>query len=177
MTEIKLYKSPWRAIKLLVISSVFVAIGFRGLYDGKMPSGFDWIGIIFFGTGIIVGLFHLFDRRPQIILNETGVFDCTTHKEFINWEIIQDAYLIDIFRQKFICLRVDERFKPSKKRSRLYRKAARFNEVLGAQELNISLGQVKINPERLTEFILYMRTAGKGERVMLLNRFETEYQT
>lgn len=169
MKEIKLYKSPWRAIKLILLSSIFVALGLWGISTGKMPSWIAYLNLGFFGLGYPIGLFHLFDRRPQIIINEVGIFDRTTSKDFINWEIIQDAYLIDIHKQKFICLIVDEKYKPSKTKSKLYQKVAEFNEAIGSQELSISLGQVKINPEKLTEFIKLMRSATKLDKSKLIN--------
>ncbi len=74
-----------------------------------------WIGTCFFGLAIPIGFFHLFDKRPQVIINEIGIYDRTTHNEFINWEIIKDAYPINIYGQDFICLLVSENFRPSKK--------------------------------------------------------------
>ncbi|MBK8851783.1 MAG: hypothetical protein IPN73_16765 [Saprospiraceae bacterium] len=170
MKEIKLYKSPLRAIKLILLSSIFVGFGLWGILTGHMPTWLARLNIVFFGLGYPVGLFHLLDRRPQIIINETGIFDRTTNIDFINWEIIQDAYLFDIHKQKFICLVVDEKFIPSQNKSKLYQQTTKFKEVIGAQELNISLGQVKIDPEKLTEFILLMRTAAKSSKADLLDK-------
>ena len=126
MTEIKLYKSPWRTIKLIFICSIFVALGLWGMLTGNMPIWVAWLTIGFFGLGFPIGLFQLFDRRPQIIINETGIFDRTSNSDFIKWEIIQNAYLIDINRQKFICLVVDDKFKPSRTRSKIYKQIAKF---------------------------------------------------
>jgi hypothetical protein len=43
------------------------------------------------------------------------------------------------------------------------------------QELNISLGNVDVNAERLTEFILLMRTADKTSRFSLVeNRVQEQ---
>lgn len=162
MMEIKLYKSPWRALKLIFLCSIFVASGIWGILH-KMPGWLAWLNIGFFGLGYPVGLYHFFDRRPQIIINHLGIFDRTACKNLINWEIIQDAYLIDIHHEKFICLVVDEEFKPSKTRSSLYKQTAQFNMAIGAQELNIYLGQVRVNPRKLTELILLMRRAIKTD--------------
>ncbi|GAB3822932.1 STM3941 family protein [Pontibacter rugosus] len=129
---------------------------------------FGWFSTCFFGLGIPVGIFHLFHRRPQIIINEVGIFDRTTHKDFINWEIIRDAYLINIHGQKFISLKVDDNFKPSRKKGKLYKGAARFSEAFGAQELNISLGQVRIDVTKLTEFINAMSKADKNAKRELI---------
>jgi hypothetical protein len=176
MKEIKLYKSPWRAIKLILLCSIFVALGLWGILTGNMPTWAACLNIGFFGLGYPVGLFHLFDRRPQIIINETGIFDRTTNKDFINWEIIQDAYFIDVYKQKFICLVVAEEFKPSQNKSKLYQQTAKFSEAIGAQELNISLGQIKIDTEKLTEFILLMRNATKPNKTELINKALTEWK-
>ena len=71
---------------------------------------------------------------------------------------------------------VDEKFKLSQTKSKLYQQTAKFNEAIGAQELNISLGQVKINPDKLTEFILLMRTASKPDKTELINKTLTEWK-
>lgn len=173
MTEIRLYKSRWRALKLILVCSIFVALGLWGIVTGNMPGWAAWLNSGFFGIGLLVGFYHLFDKRPQIIINENGIFDRTTHKDFINWEIIQNAYLVDIQSQKFICLVVDEIFKPSYKKSKLYQHAARVSEAMGAQELNISLGQIKIDGNKLTEFILLLRTASRQNKRELITKMLT----
>lgn len=175
MKEIKLHKSPWKAIKLILLCSIFVAAGIWGITTDNMPAWVAWLSIGFFGLGYPVGLFHLFDRRPQIIINEVGIFDRTAHKDFINWEIIQDAYAIDINGQKFICLVVDEQFRPSKTKGKWYKNAAALNEVIGAQELNLSLGQININVDKLTEFILSIRTATKPDRHVVIAKALNEW--
>ena len=176
MTEIKLYKSPWKAVQLILCCSLFVVLGVWGVKTGNMPAWISWVSILFFGLGYPVGLFNLFDRRPQIIINEIGIYDRTTHQDFINWEIIRDAYPIDINRQKFICLVVDEHFKPSKKKGKLYQQLKQISEAIGAQELNISLGQIKkIDIVKLTDFILLMRTSTKHDKNEILKKALNEW--
>ncbi len=168
MTEIRLYKSPWRAIMLILICSAFVLGGIWLLDSDASPKWVSWASIGFFGLGFPVGLFHLFDRRPQIIINETGIFDRTAYKKTINWEIIHDAYLAEIHHQKFICLVIDEDYEPSRSRGKLYQKSAEFSKSLGFQELNISLGQIKVNEKKLLEFVQAMIVADKDEKVKQL---------
>ncbi len=108
MTEIKLYKSPKRVVKLVFLSTIFVATGYWLINYTDSPKWAGWVSILFFGLGYPVAIFHLFDRRVQIIINEIGIYDRTTHKDFINWDIIKGAYLTDVHRQKFICLDIDE---------------------------------------------------------------------
>lgn len=154
--DIKLYKSPWRAIKLILLCSIFVFVGLFLILKTDSPKWIGWMNICFFGLGYPVGLFHLLDRRPQIIINEIGIFDRTTYKDFINWDVIQGAYPIDISGQKFVCLVVDEKYEPSTKKGKIAKTFSDFSKKVGAQELNISLGQISIDEGKLTEFILAM---------------------
>ena len=166
--EIKIYKSPWKSIKMIALCSVFVGLGIFGIATGSIPSWVCWLNICFFGLAYPLGFYQLLDRRPQIILNEVGVFDRTIHKDFINWELIQGAYPIDINSVKFVCLVVDKDFKPSKHKGFFYKKVKSFSEAIGAQELNLNLGALSVNEVKLTELILAMRTATKPEREKLL---------
>jgi hypothetical protein len=168
MIEYKLYKSPIRAIKLILVSLAFVLAGIFILNDADGPKFFGWCSIIFFGFGVLVGIYQLFDRRPQIIINEFGIFDRTANKDFINWEIIKNAYLANVHGQKFICLVLDEKFEPSKTKGRLFKKGAMLSKALGFQELNISLVNIKIDEHRFTNFILAMRTAEKNQRAEMI---------
>jgi hypothetical protein len=168
--EIKLYKSPRKALLLLAACSVFVAIGIWMLRDPKASQFWAWCCICFFGLGIPLSLFNLFDRRPQIILNEIGIFDRTAYTDFINWEVIQSAYLLNINQQKFICLLVDAQYEPSHKKSRFKRAAVALNKTVGAQALNIYLGAVSVDEVKLGQFILAvarLAPAARRERIRL----------
>ena len=168
--DVKLYKSPWRAIKLLLLCSIFVAGGIFILRATDAPMWVGWFNICFFGLGYPVSLFHLLDRRPQIIINEIGIFDRTTYKDFINWQVIHDAYPINISGQKFISLIVDREYEPSARKGKFYKTMADFSREIGAQELNISLGQIVIDEIKLTQFIktmIHARPESRKEKLRL----------
>ena len=72
MTEIKLHKSPLKAMKLIALTLPFVAAGVSEILGDEsslMDRVMGWIGVTFFGSGFFLALFHMFDRRPQIIVN------------------------------------------------------------------------------------------------------------
>jgi hypothetical protein len=164
VNEIKLYKSPWKAIKLILLCSIFVVGGYLILTSDDSPKWIGWFNIFFFGLGYPVGLFHLLDRRPQIIISTVGIFDRTTYDKFINWEVIWGAYAIKISGEKFICLEVDPNYEPSRKKGKLARTMSTLNKEIGAQELNISLGQVSVDQQKLLGFILTMVQLKPEER-------------
>lgn len=165
MKEIRLYKSRSKALKLILGSAAFVAIGFF-MYEDKQILAI--VCIVFFGLALFAGLFQFFDRRPQIIINEIGIFDRTTLEEFINWEIIHDAYIMTVSSQPFICLIIDENYSPSKNKSKFYKSIKKLSDQLGFQELNISLGSVDIKPYKLLEFVIAMINAERPAKANLI---------
>ncbi len=94
-----------------------------------------WVGsaLAFFGLGLPVGLFQTFDKRPQIVITENGIWDRTTNQDEVKWEQIIEAYPLDIHGQKFISLVTDDTFVFKKNP---YKWAAKINEFVGAQNLN-----------------------------------------
>ena len=164
MAEIKLYKSSWKGIRLIALTLPFVIIGLW-LISKEQIGTFDyivgWLCVSFFGLGIPLGIFVLFDRRPQIIINESGIFDRTLKQGEIKWEQILEAYPIDVYNQKFIAIVVDETFEFKK---RQYKWAQKLNELVGAQKLNINLSQIKIDEIKLSELINKIINSEKGQR-------------
>lgn len=174
MTEIKLYKTTTKGLKIIGMTIPFVVIGLWMITDN--PSGsteyiMGWVGTCFFGLGIPVGLFQTFDKRPQIIINENGIWDRTTNQGEIKWEQIIEAYPLDIAGQKFISLVTDDTFVFTKK---LYKWAAKINEEIGAQNLNLSLGQINIDECDLTNLINELSKTERKERKKIIQSFKVD---
>lgn len=173
MTEIKLYKSSWKGIRVIALTLPFVVIGIwmiskeqKGTYEYIM----GWLCVSFFGLGIPIGIFNLLDKRAQIIINENGIFDRTLKQGEIKWEQIIEAYPIDINNQKFISLVVDETFEFKKKQ---YKWMEKLNELVGAQKLNLNLSQIKIDETKLSELINKIRSSEKNERLNFIRTFSS----
>ena len=131
----------------------FVVMGLWMITDnpyGITEYYMGWFCMCFFGLGIPVGLFQTFDRRPQIIINENGIWDRTTNQDEVKWEQIIEAHLLDIFEQKFISLVTDDTYVFKKNP---YKWAEKINKEIGAQNLNLHLGQINIDELELTNFI------------------------
>jgi hypothetical protein len=58
MMEYKIYKSPWKAIKLLVGCSLFVAAGIFILTAGKANPAMAWLTIIFLAWVFLSAYFN-----------------------------------------------------------------------------------------------------------------------
>ncbi len=174
MTEIKLYKSSWKGIRLIALTLPFVIIGLFMISDepnGTFNFYMGWLAIAFFGLGIPVGIFTLLDKRAQIIINEFGIFDKTLKQGIIKWEQIIEAYPFDNNYQKYISIAVDETFIFKKKQ---YKWARKLNELVGAQRINLNLGLIKINEIELSDLINKLINSEKNERQNLIGSFSSK---
>lgn len=172
MTEIKLYKTTAKGLKIIGMCLPFVAIGIWMIIDNPYGSTeyiMGWFGTCFFGFGLPIGLFQTFDKRPQILITEKGIWDRTTNQGEVKWEQIIEAYPLDIHGQKFISLVTDNTFVFKKKP---YKWAAKINEFVGAQNLNLHLGQINIDEIELTNFINKLSQQSIDERRKTIKTFK-----
>ncbi len=156
------------------MSLPFVAIGLWMITQepiGTTPYIMGWVCTCFFGLGIPVGLFQTFDKRPQIIITENGIWDRTTKQDEVKWEQIIEAYPLDIHGQKFISLITDETFVFKKK---TYKWAEKINKEVGAQNLNLHLGQINIDEIELTNFINQLTKETREERRKSIKNFKVK---
>ncbi len=171
MAEIRLYKTTAKGLKIIGLSLPFLVLGIWTLLDGPYGSTeyiMTWIVTCFFGLGLPFGLFQAFDKRPQIIISEKGIWDRTTKQDEVKWEQIIEAYHFDIYGQKFISLVTDDTFVFKKKP---YKWATKINEFVGAQNLNLNLGQINIDERELTKFINFLCKKNSDERLKLITSF------
>jgi len=171
MIDVKLYKSPFKGLKLIAITIPFVVAGIWMVLKESPGSNnyiMGWLCISFFGLGIPLGLFHTFDRRPQIIINENGIWDRSTYQDEIKWEQINGAYLLEINNQKFVSLIVDDTFELKKKQ---FKWAAKVNEAFGAQKINLNLSQLKKDEHQMTAFIKEIIAVNKSNRKDIIKKY------
>jgi hypothetical protein len=174
MAEIKLYKSSSGGFKLLVLSLIFVLCGYWITSQSTEDSTdfiMGWACMWFFGLGIVAGFFILLDKRPQIIINETSVWDRTLKQNEIKWEQIVETYPVSISGQQFIAIVTDETYKFRKKPSKWTEK---FNKLIGTQNLNLNLANINIDSEKLNLLLNKLSAVEKNERGNFIRRFLSE---
>ena len=129
----------------------------------EAPTWFWFLSIGVCSLGYPFALYHLFDKRPQIVINEVGIFDRTTCKDFINWVVIQRAFVADTPAMwTYVCLIVDDKYLQPIKKAKVVRPF--FFGVVGAGEIFISIGLLAVDEVKLTEFILKMIKAKPEDR-------------
>ena len=111
--------------------------------------------ILFFGLGLLVGLFNLFDRRPQIIINKAGIWDRTSNQNMINWEFIHEILLpVNIFGQIFIPLVVDPEFA---RRKKIYKWASLIGKAANVGDINLNISLINLNMEKFVTMLDILR--------------------
>lgn len=177
MTEIKLYKTKDKGLKIAALAIPFVVIGIWMISQASLGATdyiLGWICTCFFGLGIPVGLFQAFDRRPQIIITENGVWDRTIKQDEIKWEQIIEANTLEIFDQKYISLVTDDTFIFKKKQ---YKWVSKMNKAVGAQQLNLHLGQITVDENQLADLINKLSKTQKEDREKLIQEFKASLKT
>ncbi|QKJ30209.1 hypothetical protein HQ865_10685 [Mucilaginibacter mali] len=132
-----------------------------------MPPIIAWPAVCFFGVGMLYGIFNLLDRRPQIIINTVGIFDRMAYTDFINWSLIENAYVFHISKQTFIGIVIDQ------SATDLIRKKSslKASKHLGFQEITLKLSTIKIDETRLKDFIVAMSKADPVKQTKLIEQY------
>lgn len=149
--QIVIYKSYVKAL-ILILAGVLVSALFLtqvkedGLYF-KIITAVSSLSI----TGI--GIYHLLDRRPQIIITTNGIKARSLNNMLISWQHIHNVYEHNEGTNHYIALITDNDVNPA-----LYTKwhLGIFKNMTGSQNISLSLQFLKVNRHNLFTFISNM---------------------
>lgn len=169
MTEIKFYKSSFKSLRLLFLSSIFVIPSIFFIITERQTKFIFWFCLLFFGLGFLISIFNIFDKRVQIIINEIGIWDRSINQEIIKWEFIKNAYRIEIHKQVFISIKTDRKFLMKKK---VYKWASFLNKASGAQNININFSYINNDIEKTITLINNLKNEDIQEREKLIQIYK-----
>lgn len=184
MIEIKLYRSKWKAIRLLLLTSPFVILSLYDIVSHSeiTPIYLSWFCLCFFGLGIPISLFNFFDRRPEIIIDKKGIFsrssysifDKRSNRGFIEWPDIKEIYMLSYKNnwrglptstQSFICMKLSHDAKIIEGK---YKTPSTLSKSFGMGDFSIPLQLLKINKQDFFEFIKSMIAADTSTKDALI---------
>ncbi|TSD67162.1 hypothetical protein FFF34_007135 [Inquilinus sp. KBS0705] len=183
MAELKLYKSRWKAIKLLFLASPFIAFGlYEILYEhGGTNPIMAWLAVCFFGLAIPISLFMLLDQRPEIIIDERGLFSRSSYglfekkpnRGFVEWQEIKDTYIVKqpvgwrftTGTHKYICIKLTE---TAKKTNNKYSKQNAVSKFYNLGDFCIPLLTLNVNENNLNDFIKAMLASDLSKKINLI---------
>jgi hypothetical protein len=173
-TVIKLSKT--KIMLLLVGASVFVAAGIwmfslddasirsrRGYNDPLLVHGIGLAAIIFFGIFGLYALKKLFDRKPALIFNNSGIVNnaSSVSAGFIPWSEIEGAEIFQVEKQKMLIIRVSNPRKYIARGNPLSRALNKANHKMVGSPISISPIALEIDfTELVTLFDRYQRKYG-----------------
>jgi hypothetical protein len=80
----------------------------RGMNDPMLVQGLGLAAIVFFGICGLAGLKKLFDKKPTLILNHSGIVDNASGVSagFIPWSEVVGARMVEVQKQKLLVIDV-----------------------------------------------------------------------
>lgn len=163
---------------LLLGAGVFVAIGIwmfslndariqsgRGMNDPMLVHGLGLVAIVFFGIFGLVGLKKLFNNKPALILNKSGIVDnaSAVSAGFIPWSEVVGTRIVDVQRQKMLVINVRDPEKYLARGSLLKQTLNKANYNMVGSPISISSVALAINFSELTSlFEQYQRKYAGG---------------
>lgn len=169
-----------KLILLILGSCAFVALGawllscdaaeiesgrsFRFFYNEPLVVyGAGLAAILFFGAGGLYGLIKLFDKKPGLILNSSGLVDnaSAVAAGFIPWSEVLGASIYEIQKQKMLIIGVRNPQKYLDRGSALKRAFNKANAGMSGSPVSITSVTLKIDfPELVSLFDRYHRKYG-----------------
>ena len=145
--------SKTKIVIILLAGLVLVAVGVALIYQDSDPIAktIGWASVIFFGACLIMGLIKLFDSKPGLIIDETGISDnsLSIKTGAIRWEDILEIDEINIHNQSFIRIYLKEPERHIEKLSGPSKKMAQLNHKLYGSPYSISASTLKCEHQDL----------------------------
>ena len=156
MDQVIVKNSRFRYVLLLLIAIGFVVAGLYIVFgaNGAGNALLGWVSIIFFGSGIPLFAWQLYDSRPRLIIDEQGILDRTLGVGRIPWSEITQAHIQTLSGNDFICLELEHPEEYAAKLSPVRRAASSANRALGCTDFIINLSGVNASTEEIFELIM-----------------------
>jgi len=163
-TIIKLSKT--KAILLILGSLAFVGVGIYLVYldpvqienhtrfnNPLLVHGIGWVCIVIFGLS---GLYHirkLFDKKPGLILNSTGIIDNSSGiaAGLIPWNDIKGFSIYEVNKQKMLVISLNNPNKYIEMGNLFKRSLNKANYKMCGSPLSITPNSLQINFDELLE--------------------------
>ena len=168
-----------KKIGLIILGScAFVAIGawlfqlddaairsFGRFRDPTIVHGVGLASIAFFGLCALAGLRKLFDRKPGLVLNSSGIIDNSSaiSAGLIPWTEIKGAEIFEVSKQKMLIIKVTNPEKYVARANWLKQATNKASQSMCGSSISISANSLKISfPELLSIFNQYQQRYGKA---------------
>ncbi len=170
--------SKTKIVRLLLGASAFVAAGIwmfsldaasiqseRRFNDPVYVHGLGLVSIVFFGIFGLLALKMVFDKKPGLVFNNSGIVNNTSSVSpgFIPWSEVVGAEIFETQKQKMLIIKVRDPQEYIARGSSLRRTLNKANYKMVGSPISISANALKIDfSELVSLFDQYQRKYGVG---------------
>lgn len=166
--KVVIYKSKKKALTIIIVG-LLLAIGGALFFEYTTQNITGWSFTILSVLCLIYGVGSYFDRKPYIIMTQTGITELSTIREEIEWDAIRHADEFWYRGQYFIRLLLDRNYKPNLIQPTWFYRLDRIYAQEGAKAMFMRMSSYEINSIKLCKFINKMVKADSVKRSKLLD--------
>lgn len=137
----------------------------RGMNNPMLVHALGLMAIVFFGIFALVGLKKLFDKKPALILNNSGIVDnaSSVPAGFIPWSEVVGARIVEVQKQKMLVINVRAPEEYIARGNLLTQTLNKANHNMVGSPISISSNVLAINfSELISVFDQYQRKYAEG---------------
>ena len=153
-----IYKSKSKAIRITVAGCLLVAAG-SAFFLWADDRTLGWIFLISAALVLTLGISTYFDRKPQIILTDTGITELFTIREEVEWKAILGADDFWYRGQQFIRLLLPSGYKPGSIPPGWFHRLDALYRKEGYRAVYIRASGLDVHPDELLRMILAQANA------------------
>lgn len=153
MKPVTVVPSPRRPLLLLAGGVALAAVGavVAAMHVSVV------LGMLMLVVGIVAAaLFaaQALDRRPRVIINDSGIYDRTMKVGRIDWNDVSGAYVRRMRGAVFVCVELRDPERYTNRLSAALRQRSEAHRNLGLTELSVNLSGTGTDAEALCELII-----------------------
>ena len=160
------YRSLPKMLGLLLLAIVMTAVS---LWCAMLPQVraqvFGWLGVAFFGVGVIVIARQLFRRGPVVVVDAMSITDHRSPDGPLFWDQIRSVWIGSVHSAKFMCVELTDPELFVSRWSAARRAAAKANATMGFPPVTISFAGLSPGLEEVASYVRSVHPTKVAERV------------
>lgn len=170
MNTIRFYRQSSKMLRSLTSSGFFILAGVWLIMGNKadaQSATIGWLLVFLFGAAFLLFLYMAVDRRPQLIISESGIRQRAGMQMEVSWEQIVQASALQVFGQQYVSLQVEPG--SVRRAGHSFRFSRKRRGALASVDLILS--DLKIAPKTIVSLIGDMKASDAADRAELLRRY------
>ncbi|HEX6534835.1 MAG TPA: STM3941 family protein [Gemmatimonadaceae bacterium] len=153
MKPLTIVPSPRRPLLLLAGGIALAAVGVL-LAATRVSVVLGTLTLVVGGAVAALFAAQALDRRPRVIINDSGIYDRTMKVGRIDWNDVAGAYVRRMRGGVFVCVELREPERYTNRLSAALRQRAEAHRKLGLTELSVNLSGTDADAEALCDLII-----------------------